>query len=306
MGTAIVPATATHAQTTGYFNYITQMMSAIPASQRTACIWYNANRNTPGINTIGYDPTTSTYIGSADYRVPLLQALWNALTTTAAGGITVTYSTNTSGQAAVVVGDDNVQSGDDVHTGATGSGTTPSVATGTLAQAEEHIIAFFGNLNAGGTLTLGDGLTAASAGQTAGSGGPKIKAGFKTAPPRPATRRARLSPRQAGLSRSSRTSSTSRSYRTRRALLSSASHSLSPPQPRGALAHSPGVRAAHCRPASPGQARESRRHSNDRWRLPLSAHRYRLSRASGHDQRLSDGHTARTAPSHGYRAANAP
>ena len=180
MGTAIVPATATHAQTTGYFNYITTMMSAIPASERTACMWYNANRNTPGINTIGYDPTTATYIGAADYRVPLLQALWNALTTTSAGGITVTYSTNTSGQAAIVVGDNNVQSGVDIHTGATGTGVTASVATGTLAQAEEDIIAWFADLNAGGSPILGDGLTAASSGQGAGTGGPKIKAGFKT------------------------------------------------------------------------------------------------------------------------------
>ena len=179
MGTAIVPATATHAQTTGYFNYVTTIMSAIPANLRTACMWYNANRNTPGINTIGYDPTTGTYIGAADYRAPLLQALWNALTTTTAGGITVTYSGSATGQAAIAVGDNNVQSGDDAHVGATGTSTTPSVATGTLGLAEEHIIAFFTNASAGGVAILGDGLTSASGGLSAGTGGPKLKAGFK-------------------------------------------------------------------------------------------------------------------------------
>jgi hypothetical protein len=180
MGTAIVPATATQTQTIKYFNYIQQMMVAIPANLRTACMWYNANRNTPGINTIGYDPATATYIGAADYRCALLAGLASALSTTVAGGFTVTYSTNASGQAAIAVGDSNVQSGVDVHTGATGTSTTPSVATGTLAQAEEHIIAFFADLNAGGQPTLGDGLTAASLGQGAGPSGPKLKAGFKT------------------------------------------------------------------------------------------------------------------------------
>lgn len=178
MGSAIIPATATNTQVIKYLQYITQMMSAIPPSLRTACMWYDANRNAPNINTIGYDYTTSTYINN-DYRIPYLEALYSALTATSAGSITVTYSTNASAQGAIAVGDTNVQSGHDVATGATGASTAPSVATGTLGLAEEHIIAFFANLSAGGSAVLGDGLTAASGGIAAGTGGPKLKAAFK-------------------------------------------------------------------------------------------------------------------------------
>ena len=181
MGSAIVPATATNSQVLSYLAYLTQMMSAIPASKRTACLWFNGLKNSPNINTIGYDYTTGTYPGSSDYRVSALTTFWNAVTAPASGDtITVTYSTNTSGQGAVVIGDSNVQSGVDVHTGATGTSATPSVATGTLGQAEEHIIAFFADLSAGGQPVLGDGLTAASSGLTAGTSGPKLKAGYKS------------------------------------------------------------------------------------------------------------------------------
>lgn len=179
MGSAIIPATATNAQVLAYLDYLTAMMSAIPVNLRTTCMWFNGLKNAPNINTIGYDYTTGTYPGSADYRVPKLTAFWNAVTAQAAGGITVTYSGTTTAQAAIVVGDSGVQSGVDKAVGATGTSTAPSVATGTLTVSEEHIIAFFTNASAGGAAVLGDGLTAASTGQSAGVGGPKLKAGYK-------------------------------------------------------------------------------------------------------------------------------
>jgi hypothetical protein len=181
MGSAIVPSTATNAQVLAYLSYLTTMMSAIPANLRGPMIWYNANRNVSNINTIGYDYTTGTYIGAADYRIGPLGTLWNTLTTPTPSSITVTYSGTASAQAAIAVGDNGVvTTGRDIAVGATGTSTTPTVATGTLAQAEEHIIAFFASLNAGGSAVLGDGLTAASTGLVAGVGGPRLKAGFKS------------------------------------------------------------------------------------------------------------------------------
>lgn len=177
MGSAIVPATATNAQVLAYINYIQQMMVALAPSQRTACMWFNGLRNSPNINTLGYDYTTSTYINN-DYRIGPLEAFYSALAATTAGSITVTYSTNTSAQGAIAVGDSNVQSGLDIATGATGTSAAPSVATGVLNQSEEHIIAFVADLAAGGTPALGDGLTTALGAVQAGTG-PHLIAGYK-------------------------------------------------------------------------------------------------------------------------------
>ena len=181
MGSAIVPSTATNTQVLNYFTYLTNMMSAIPADLRGPMIWYNANKNVSNINTIGYDPTTNTYIGAADYRVGPMNTMWVALTSPSASSITVTYSGTTSAQAAIAVGDNGVvTTGRDIAVGATGTSAAPSVATGVLTQNAEHIIAFFSDLNAGGAPVLGDGLTAASTGLAGGVGGPRLKAGFKS------------------------------------------------------------------------------------------------------------------------------
>lgn len=72
--------------------------------------------------------------------------------------ITVNYSLSGSDQAAIAVGVPNIAQADKTAN-ASGTGTTASVATGTLSQAEETVIAFISDLTAGGVPTLGGGLT---------------------------------------------------------------------------------------------------------------------------------------------------
>lgn len=67
--------------------------------------------------------------------------------------IPIVYSANTSAQAAIVVGDNNVTN-QDKGVSAGGSSTAPNTgSTGTLSQAEEHAIAFIVNAQAGGVPT---------------------------------------------------------------------------------------------------------------------------------------------------------
>ena len=100
------------------------------------------------------------------------------------GGLTLTdtvhpvYSSTASAQAVLVIGD-NGTGQKDKFVVATGSGTTPSVSTGTLTTTGEHVIAFFANLNGGGAPVLGDSL-AQIATVNAGPGGPYLTAGYKT------------------------------------------------------------------------------------------------------------------------------
>jgi hypothetical protein len=155
---------------TQYMTYITTMMGGRLAQglHNSDVMWYNGLHGSGG-NTIL----------PGDWRVPLLTAMGAALTgPSTPAAITVTYSGTVSAQAAIAVGDSNVQGAADKIVGATAtSGTTASVATGALTQSAEHIIAFFADLNAGGIPLLGDGLTAASTGLSLAAG--RLKAGFK-------------------------------------------------------------------------------------------------------------------------------
>lgn len=73
--------------------------------------------------------------------------------------LTVTFSTPTA-CAAILVGDTGVsQSGFDKVAIAHGSSAAPSVASGTLSQAEENCIVFLADTNAGGAPTWGGGFT---------------------------------------------------------------------------------------------------------------------------------------------------
>lgn len=67
--------------------------------------------------------------------------------------ITVVYSTNASVQGAIVVGDNNTYAADKAVNADNSTGTTASVATGALAQAEENVIAFLVTPQAGGVPT---------------------------------------------------------------------------------------------------------------------------------------------------------
>lgn len=157
----ITPGTSdiTKAQWIEYITYIQDTMTTRLSNGLTngPVMWFNG-ADAIEDNTI---PNGGGVWPSPDFRIPYIQGLWNALTTQATvSGINVAYSTNASVQGAIAVGDKNV-SGSDKIVGATATtGTTASVATGTLSQAEEHIIAFVADLAAGGVPTWGDSLSA--------------------------------------------------------------------------------------------------------------------------------------------------
>jgi len=164
-------ATLTDALFIPYIQYVTDMMAQHlqDGFANSDVMWYSS-----------YHGMNGNCILPGDWRIPYLQALYTQLTPSVPGTINVAYSGTASRKAAIVIGDKNVQSPADKAVGATGTtGTNPSVATGTLAQPTEHIIAFFTDLPAGGQPTLGDGLSAASTGVQAGAAGPMLKAGFK-------------------------------------------------------------------------------------------------------------------------------
>lgn len=87
---------------------------------------------------------TQIYIFECDGANPL---------TSGVDTIPIVYSANTSAQAVIVVGDNNV-TGQDKHDTGTGTSTAPnSGTTPTLSQAEEHAIGFIVNAQAGGVPT---------------------------------------------------------------------------------------------------------------------------------------------------------
>src|SRR5579859_7278747 len=152
-----------------YIAYITNLMAGRISQGLTNSdvMWYN-----------GYQGADGNTIIPNDWRVPYITTLWNELTS-APASISVSYSTNTSIQAAVVVGDNNVSTaGSDIVAGTSGTGTTASVATGALGQAEEHIIAFALDGSGGGIATWGDNLYDFGPDSLAG-GSIGLKAAFK-------------------------------------------------------------------------------------------------------------------------------
>lgn len=93
--------------------------------------------------------------------------------------IIVTYSANTSVQAAIAVGDNNVSGGDKVAANS-GSSTAPSSgATATLTQAEEHSIAFIVDAAAGGVPTWAAPWSSNVVANVQGGAGARLSAAYQ-------------------------------------------------------------------------------------------------------------------------------
>jgi hypothetical protein len=125
------------------------------------CIWLGVLVSAAGVTVSVTDSQNNVYSQFLADTTETSAQLYvfnvaNAIPLTAAvDTITVKYSANTSVQAFVAVGDDNVSQPDKAII-AHGSGTAVSTgSSGTLSQAEEHAIVFICNAFAGGNPTYG-------------------------------------------------------------------------------------------------------------------------------------------------------